>query len=235
MMYETLAHFYDALVSDEEATSAWVALIERNIPKGKVMELACGSGEITIALAQHGYEVHANDISESMIEQAKLKHDSDKVRFSLMDMCQIEDDETYDGVLCLCDSFNYILEEEKVEKMLKDVVAHLKEDGTFIMDMHSLDRLVEFKDIYEEAGNLNGQNYQWTIESDDDYIYQTFAFYDESGNSTMEYHVQRVYDPLKIKEMLIKVGFEVHILTDFDQEGICAGEKQFYICKKVNK
>ena len=54
MMYEKLAEFYDALVKDEEATKAWVDLIESYLPKGKIMELACGSGEITIALAKDG-------------------------------------------------------------------------------------------------------------------------------------------------------------------------------------
>ena len=73
MMYEKLAEFYDALVKDEEATKAWVDLIESYLPKGKIMELACGSGEITIALAKDGYEVHASDLSADMITQAKAK------------------------------------------------------------------------------------------------------------------------------------------------------------------
>ena len=36
MMYEKLAEFYDALVKDEEATKAWVDLIESYLPKGKI-------------------------------------------------------------------------------------------------------------------------------------------------------------------------------------------------------
>ena len=50
MMYGTLAHYYDALVKDEDASMAWVAFIEQHVKKGKVLELACGSGEITIAV-----------------------------------------------------------------------------------------------------------------------------------------------------------------------------------------
>ena len=49
MMYGTLAQFYDALVKDEEATQAWVSLIEEYVNGKEVLELACGSGEITIA------------------------------------------------------------------------------------------------------------------------------------------------------------------------------------------
>ena len=72
MMYEKLAEFYDALVKMKKQQSM-VDLIESYLPKGKIMELACGSGEITIALAKDGYEVHASDLSADMITQAKSK------------------------------------------------------------------------------------------------------------------------------------------------------------------
>ena len=52
MMYQILARFYDALVQDEEATNAWVSFIQRHIQGKRVLELACGSGEITIALGK---------------------------------------------------------------------------------------------------------------------------------------------------------------------------------------
>ena len=39
MMYGTLAHYYDALVKDEDASMAWVAFIEQHVKKGKVLEL----------------------------------------------------------------------------------------------------------------------------------------------------------------------------------------------------
>lgn len=235
MMYALLAPYYDALVGDEEATKAWVELIEKHIPKGKILELACGSGEITIALAQKGYQLKATDISAEMIQEAKLKTGSDQIVWDVMDMCQIEDDDTYDGILCLCDSFNYILKEEDVHRMFAGVASHLKEDGVFIVDMHSLDRLAEFAEEYNEAGLLMGHEYQWSIQSEDDCIYQNFSFYDEEGKCALEQHIQRVYDPKWVGEALAEYGFTYEIVTDFVQEGICEGEKYFYICRKVKK
>lgn len=233
MMYDYLAPYYDALVADEEATKAWVQLIEKYIPQGEIMELACGSGEITIMLANHGYQISASDLSAEMIEQAKKKENSDKVKWSVMDMSQIEDDHIYDGILCLCDSFNYLLKEEAVEQMIAGVSAHIKENGYFIMDMHSLDRLEEFSEEYNEAGRLFQHEYQWCIQSEDDFIYQNFSFYDEAGRCTLEQHIQRVYDPLWVLDLLTKYGFECEIFTDFELEGIQPGEKYFYICRKV--
>ncbi|MFR5080272.1 MAG: methyltransferase domain-containing protein [[Clostridium] innocuum] len=71
MMYELLAHVYDALVKDDEATACWVELIKAHIRGTELLELACGSGEITIALAQEGYHVAASDLSAAMIEEAR--------------------------------------------------------------------------------------------------------------------------------------------------------------------
>lgn len=235
MMYEKLAQFYDALVKDEEATKAWVDLIETYLPKGKIMELACGSGEITIALAKDGYEVHASDLSADMIQQAKAKQNSELVEWKVMDMCNFTDVDLYDGILCLCDSFNYVLKEKDVEKLLHGVYEHLKEEGILIVDMHSMDRLEEFKEEYNEAGRINGHEYQWTIQTIEDCIYQNFAFYDEDGRNVLEQHIQKVYKPEWVLEKLEKIGFQVEVFTDFIYPGICAGEKQFYICRKGAK
>ena len=232
MMYETLARFYDALVKDEEATKAWVSLIEDSIEGNNILELACGSGEITISLAKDGYKVMGTDLSSDMIEEAKKKADSNQVSWKVMDMSDFSLNQTFDAILCLCDSFNYLLHEEQVLSMIQCVKKHLTPTGTFIMDMHSLDRLYEFEEEYNEAGKIENHEYQWTIQTIDDSIYQNFAFYDEEGRVTLEQHIQRVYDPIWVKEELEKAGFAVTIKTDFDQDGICEGEKIFYICKR---
>ena len=56
---------------DDEATACWVELVKAHIRGTELLELACGSGEITIALAQEGYHVDASDLSAAMIEEAK--------------------------------------------------------------------------------------------------------------------------------------------------------------------
>ena len=48
----------------------------------------------------------------------------------------------------------------------------------------------------------------------------------------MEQHIQRVYDPMWVKEQLEALAFDVKIITDFTFDGIQEGEKLFYICRK---
>ena len=73
MIYNTLATYYDDLVKDEQATKAWVDWIEKHKSACSMLECACGSGEITHALAKKGYTMSALDISQQMIDQAKAK------------------------------------------------------------------------------------------------------------------------------------------------------------------
>ncbi|MBS5042266.1 MAG: class I SAM-dependent methyltransferase [Clostridium sp.] len=232
MMYELLAHVYDALVKDDEATQEWVSLIKKHIKGKELLELACGSGEITIALAQEGYQVTASDLSADMIAEARKKSGSELVEWSVMDMCELHMEKQFDGILCLCDSFNYILKETQVRALFQGAYAHLKPQGVFLVDMHSLDRLAEFEEEYNEAGQVKELDYQWTITSEEDRIYQNFAFYDAEGRITLEQHEQRVYAPDWILAELEKRGFQVEVYTDFTKPAICEGEKQFYICKK---
>lgn len=230
-MYQKLAQFYDLLVKDEQATLDWVNFIERHAQFKTVIEYACGSGEITCELAKRGYQVFASDLSLDMILQAKQKPYANQVAFSVHDMCQRLKGSA-DCVLCLCDSLNYVLEEASLKQVLQNAYDNLNEQGTFIFDVHSLDRLEEFKEEFYEEGWLNEMAYEWSIQAVDDLIYQNFVFFTGNGRPEYEQHIQRVYDPLKIKQWCEEIGFQVSLYTDFVKEGLQPGEKYFYVARK---
>ena len=66
---------------------------------------------------------------------------------------------------------------------------------------------------------------------EDDYVYQDFAFY-MKDKVIQEHHIQRVYDPKWLDEILSKYFEILKVTTDFDIEGIAPGEKYFYVCRK---
>ena len=134
MIYNELAKYYDGLVKDDVATKTWVDLITKHIKGTKVMELACGSGEITLALAKCGYAIDASDLSSEMIRVAKEKQKDEKIHFYTMDMLAFSADSTYDGVLCLCDSINYILKEEQLANLFKQIHDCLNTGGIFLFN-----------------------------------------------------------------------------------------------------
>lgn len=232
MIYDKLATYYDALVKDEEATKDWVKWIESKSKPSTLLELACGSGEITLALSKDGYEVSALDLSERMVEQAKKKDIEKKIAFSCQDMKDLSNYSTFDVITCLCDSFNYILSKEEVIGFFKEVHDHLNENGTFFFDTHSLDRITEFEEEYNETGAFEDCEFQWSIMSEDDWVYQDFAFYLPDGSIAQEHHIQRVYHPDWLKEQLEMYFDILQVTTDFDLPGIQEGEKYFYICRR---
>ncbi|WP_071441678.1 class I SAM-dependent DNA methyltransferase [Traorella massiliensis] len=230
-MYQVLARFYDALVKDDKATQDWVDFIEAHASFQRVLEYACGSGEITLALARKGYDVKASDLSSDMIEMAKRKEDAHLVDFKVHDMVEPLN-EKVDCVLCLCDSMNYLIEEDDFKQVLHNAYMNLNEQGTFIFDVHSLDRLKEFEDEFYEEGVIDGCGYEWSIETHGDCIYQNFVFFDQEAHPSYEQHIQRVYDPSLIREWCQKMGFKVSLYTDFKKQGIHEGEKYFFVCER---
>ena len=230
MIYDVLARYYDALVGDEQATESWSRFIEQHVPGKELLELACGSGEITIALAKQGYHIDASDLSEAMIEEALRKGQND-IHFFVMDMNTFTVEKQYDGILCLCDSINYLVEESQIQALFKQVYKHLRQDGVWLFDTHSMDRLEEFQDEFYEEGIVEGKQYAWSILADDPYLYHNFIFYDEDANAQMEQHIQRVYDPKALNRYL-EPYFNVEIYTDFTLSGIQPGEKYFYVCRR---
>ncbi|MBP3853044.1 MAG: class I SAM-dependent methyltransferase, partial [Erysipelotrichaceae bacterium] len=138
----------------------------------------------------------------------------------------------YDAICCCCDSFNYLLDRQEILSFFQEVWKHLTPGGWFFFDTHSTDRLDEFREEWNETGTFpDGCDYQWSIRSEDDWIYQDFAFY-RDGQTIQEHHIQRVYDPQWLADCFTDLASEMHIVTDFHTEGIQPGEKIFYQIKR---
>lgn len=233
MIYNTLAGYYDALVKDDEATQDWVDWIEKYVDPCHVLELACGSGEITEKLSKEGYKMSALDLSAQMVEQARSKDKDGNIEFFVQDMKDLSRFSTFDAILCLCDSFNYILSKEEIVDFIKEVKDHLNPNGYFLFDTHSLDRMSEFEEEWNETGIFeDGCGYQWSISSENDWLYQDFAFYLPNGEMIQEHHLQKIYEPSWLEEELSKYFDILSVNTDFEYEGIQEGEKYFYVLRK---
>ncbi len=224
--YSVLADFYDILVKDEEATKQWVAYTKKRVKGNHLLELACGSGEITLALADAGYTVSALDLSQEMILRAQAKDILNKVKFKQGNMLELKGYGSYDAIVCYCDSINY-LAFDQLESLFGEVKKHLKDNGVFLFDMHTEERLREFQEPYIEEGWIDSTAYQWAIESDDNRIIHHFRFYFKDGRVISETHVQTVFYLNEVIAKLNKLGFRVETTTDFEEKADEIGEKYF--------
>ena len=99
-----------------------------------------GSGVFAEILKEDGYDVLASDISKAMHQKAKENFDGPYIE---LDMRDIKLDDTFDGIICILDSLNYLKDEEELLSTFKGISEHLNKSGVFIFDSHALARLDE--------------------------------------------------------------------------------------------
>jgi len=220
--YTMLAQYYDELLQDEEALSLWLKYIEEEKFKS-ILELASGSGVMAGILKNKGYDIIASDLSQEMREASKCNYDGD---YLILNMIDYNLHKQFDLVLCICDSINY-LEDEELSSFFKCAYEHLNVGGRLIFDMHSIKRIEEFKEQYIEEGFILDTPYQWTIASDeyDNLINEHFTFYTDSG-MIQENHTQHVFNVENIVSKM-KEMFNVRVIEDFveDEKILIIGEK----------
>lgn len=213
--YEYLAKYYDYLLGDEEAFNFWLEYINAK-DYHTVLELASGSGVLAGILKKQGKEVTASDISKEMKEVATNNFDGEYLTLNMIDF---DLHKKYDLILCVCDSINYLYDEE-LEQMFKSVYKHLNDGGRFIFDMHNPKRLKEFDEEYIEEGQIDENvYYQWTINSDtfDRTVNEHFTFYTPEG-MIQEQHTQNVFEVDDVKNKLENVGLESEVVMDFIED-----------------
>ncbi len=213
--YEYLAKYYDYLLGDEEAFNFWLEYINAK-DYHTVLELASGSGVLAGILKKQGKEVTASDISKEMKEVATNNFDGE---YLILNMIDFDLHKKYDLILCVCDSINYLYDEE-LEQMFKSVYKHLNDGGRFIFDMHNPKRLKEFDEEYIEEGQIDENvYYQWTINSDtfDRTVNEHFTFYTPEG-MIQEPHTQKVFEGDDVKNKLENVGLESEVVMDFIED-----------------
>lgn len=229
-MYQQLAHYYDALVKDDQATTDYVSFITEFIHGNKGIDFGCGSGEITCALHKLGYEMDGVDLSQDMINELNQKDLG--IHTICADMKDVQLNKSYDFALCLCDSFNYLLTDDDVHSFFVNVYNCLNDGGVFVLDSHHINRLDEFDIPWVEEGMIDDTAYQWTIQSNEECLIQHFAFY-KDNQVLQEYHQQRVYPLTYLLDTLSNVGFKhIQVFYDFDSQDSSECEKYFLVGEK---
>lgn len=117
--YTGFAAVYDELMDNipyEEWGKYLIDLLnEYGIKDGIVLDLGCGTGNITEILANNGYDMIGVDNSQEMLNIAMEKRGDDtSILYLLQDMRGFELYGTVAAVVSICDSLNYLTEYEDV-------------------------------------------------------------------------------------------------------------------------
>lgn len=142
--YGALARVYDKLNAEIDY-EAWADFFEvcfdRYLSQRPtlVLDLACGTGSMTLSLAARGYDMIGIDGSADMLSEAYRRafEQERRVLWLHQDMRAFELYGTVGAVTCCLDSLNYLLSEEALAAAFRCVHNYLDPNGLFLFDMNT--------------------------------------------------------------------------------------------------
>ena len=241
--YTEFAKVYD-LFMDNIPYEEWGAYLkgllhENGVDDGLVLELGCGTGTMTEILAEAGYDMIGVDQSEEMLEEAARKREESghEILYLCQDMREFELYGTVRAIVCVCDSMNYILEEEEVLGILTSAARnYLDYGGLFIFDLNTEYKYKEILGEQTIAENREESSFIWENYYDEDsHIneYNLTLFIKEHGDHYRKYeetHYQRSYSLDTIRKLAEMSGLELlHIYDAFTHEEPKADSERVYV------
>lgn len=241
--YSSFAQVYDMFMDNvpyEEWSRYLIGLLkEYGIEDGLVADLGCGTGKITRLLSDAGYDMIGVDNAAEMLEIAReIQEDEerDDIWYLLQDMRELELSGEVNAMVSICDSMNYILEEEDLKEVFLRVKEYLQTGGIFIFDMNTLHK---YRDMIGEttiAENRDEGSFIW-----DNYFYEdemvneyelTLFIREENGlfRKYEETHYQRAYELDTVKRLIEEAGLKFVTAYDaFTKEPVNRDSERMYI------
>ena len=191
---------------------------QNNYEPHSIIDLGCGSGEITVLLSKEGYEITGIDISSDMlsIAQNKAFDNGVDITFLNQDMTEFSVLDKADAVISSLDCINYLPCMNDVKETFSRVYESLKPNGIFIFDINS-----EYK-----LSNILGNN---TFELN-------FFVKDNSGkyDRYFEYQEEKLYSVRELQSIAEEAGFKkTDVFSDLSfEEPKQDSERIFFVLRK---
>ena len=219
MNYNQFAWYYDSLM-EPKFYEDYFHFIKENASFKSVLDLGCGTGRLDAQLVKEDIILDGIDLSQQMIDIAAQEVQSDKAHFEVADMLTYQPNKTYDLVLCVCDSLNYILGFENQVQILKNVYKFLNDNGTFIFDIHSQYKINElFKNYIEEDENEDFYFF-WKVKKTNEYQITHYVIIEDLNDDVRmeEKHIQESYPIEWYVKALQEIEFKEITYTESFQE-----------------
>lgn len=227
MTYKQMAVLYDHLMA-HAPYDEWVDFTEQIFRESgksinQIVDLGCGTGEITTKLASEGYEMIGIDYSEEMLTYAEHKSNKNNLNIQWLhqDIRQLEGIKNVDAAISYCDVLNYITAPQDLQITFNHIYESLKIGGLLLFDVHGLNYIMNhyvnetFADVTDVA------SYIWFCtpgEASGEIYHDITFFYLQDGKYERfdEQHHQRTFPINFYKEILSSSGFEnIKVYQDF--------------------
>lgn len=225
--YESFASVYD-LFMDNVPYDRWtenirMLLTENGIRDGLVLDLCCGTGQLTRRLAAAGYDMIGVDASEEMLMEAR-QEGPDEILYLCQDMRSFELYGTVRAIVSTFDSLNYAMSETELTTIFSLADNYLDPGGLLIFDLNSERKYRDFlsngtfaenrdegsliwENFYEEGTGINESELTFYLREADG----RFRRFSES-------HTQRAFSTAGVKKCLSDAGLSLRRVYDITEQ-----------------
>ena len=206
--------------------------------EASILDLCCGTGQLTRILTTYGYRVTGLDGSAEMLGFAR--ENAPAVEFIRADARSFELPAAYHAVISVFDSLNHVMTLEELTTVFRNVFAALRQDGLFLFDLNM-----------EPGFRLTWDDNFGIVEDDHICVVRTSyrpeehtARFDATIFRLQDYWYrsdvtlyQKCYAETEIRFALETAGFtDIHTLAYDEhqqlQELTAESERAFFICRK---
>ncbi len=218
---------------------------ERNL----VLDLGCGTGTLTEMMAAKGYDMVGIDNSQEMLSIAMEKREKNgsETLYLLQDMRELELYSTVGTVISVCDSVNYLLDEEDLLRTFQLVNNYLYPGGIFIFDFNTVYKYEQVIGDTTIAESREDCSFIWENFYDpegqiNEYDLTLFVQEGEDGNGPVfrrfqENHFQRGYTLEQMINLVEQAGLKVELSLDADSHKAptMESERIYILAREVEK
>ena len=220
--YGSFAYFYDNLTDnvDYEKRCEYMRglLAENGVGEGILLDLACGTGTVSLLMSDMGYDVIGVDASEDMLsvaQEKKMESGADVI-FLCQRMEELDLFGTINACVSTLDSINHVTDAETVKEIFRRVSLFMEDKGIFIFDVNTPYKhkkilgdntfVYDTDEVYCVWQNSTDENLVTTVNLD---IFEKDEDDEETYYRYSEEFSERAYELDDIKSWLEECKFEV--------------------------
>lgn len=243
--YSDFAEFYDNLTNNVEYPKKADYILElfskHNHNAGLTLDLACGTGTLTIELKKRGIDIYGIDGSYEMLSMAQQKayENELEILFLCQKMQKLDLYGSIDTCICTLDSINHLTTKKDVQQTFERVSLFMNPNGLFVFDANTI-----YKHKYILGDNCYIYDtdkvfcaWQNNYNEKDNKVIITLDFFEPDGKSyvrTSEQFSERAYSREEFTEMLTNAGFILEAVYDdmTFEESKENSEREIYVARK---
>lgn len=239
--YITLAEYYDALTENAnyKVRSDYISNFFSKYGEGEpiLLDLACGTGNISRYMSDRGYEIIGIDLSEEMLVQANSKGIKNAL-FVKGDMKSFELPSKVNYCVSSLDSINHLKDIEEVRSCFACVHSAMNENGVFVFDVNTLYKnefvLGNNTFVYDEEDYFLSWDNEYLGDGVVNIFLDFFIFNGKSYDRYSENFKEKAYDVSQLIDVLNSTGFEIIGIYDelTENEPKENSERIYFVCKR---